>query len=78
MILAATSILALAGCATLAFKGADVGSQRMAREESAEQEANEGAAEHLVEETGKTLQKGIQPINKAKRNAREAVRDAVD
>jgi hypothetical protein len=77
-ILAAMALLVLSGCAALAFKGADVGSQRMAREESAEQEANEGAAEHVVEEAGKTLQKGIQPVKKAKRNAIEAARDAVD
>ncbi|MFC7336248.1 hypothetical protein ACFQY0_03590 [Haloferula chungangensis] len=69
---------ALSGCGALIFKGVDEGSQRMAREESAEQEANESAGEHLVEETGKTIQKGVQPINKAKRSAVDAVKGAVD
>lgn len=77
-ILATTCILALTGCAALVFKGADVGSQHMAKEESAAQEANEGAAEHVVEETGKTIQKGIQPIKRAKDNVIQAAKDTVD
>ena len=73
-----SSMLLLGGCAALVFKGADLGSQRMAKEESAKQEANEGPAEHVVEETGKTVQKGIKPIKDAKKGAVNAVRNTVN
>lgn len=76
--LAAMFLLSLGGCAMLAVKGVDMGSQMMAKEESPEQEANESRAEHVTEETGKTIQKGLQPLKDVKRGVVEGVRNTVD
>lgn len=66
-LVAATGTLALTGCISLAIWGADEGSQAM-----------EGSDNRAVSKTGETIQKGVKPIKKAKDDAVDAVKDAVD
>lgn len=63
----ATGTLALTSCFSLALWGADEGSQAMSEGDNT-----------AVRKTGETIQKGVKPINKAKDNAIDAVKDAVD
>lgn len=64
---AAAGTLTLSSCIGLALWGADEGSQAMAEGDNT-----------TVRKTGETIQKGIKPINKAKDEAVDAVKDAVD
>lgn len=66
-IAAAAGTLALTSCISLALWGADEGSQARAEGENT-----------TVGMTGETIQKGVQAINKAKDDAIDAVKDAVD
>lgn len=64
---ATISTLALTNCAGLAIKGADEGSQLMVKDDNS-----------VISNTGKTIQKGVKPINKAKDEAVDAMKDAFD
>ena len=64
---AAIGTLAFTSCISLAIWGADKGSQGM---EKSDNEA--------VSKTGETIQRGVKPIKKAKDDAVDAVKDAVD
>ena len=64
---AITPALALTSCISLALWGADEGSQAM-----------EDSDNSTVSKTGETIQRGVQPIKKAKDDAVDAVKDAVD
>ena len=64
---AATGTLALTSCVSLVLRGADKGSQAMAEGDN-----------DAVRKTGETIQKGVKPINKAKDDAIDAMKDAVD
>jgi hypothetical protein len=66
-IAAAAGTLALSSCISLAIWGADEGSQAM-----------EDSDNSAVSQTGETIQKGVKPIKKAKDDAVDAVKDAVD
>lgn len=66
-IAAMTGALTLNSCISLALWGADEGSQAM-----------EDSDHSTVRKTGQTIQKGIKPINEAKEDAIDAVKDAVD
>ncbi|MEP4077989.1 hypothetical protein [Haloferula sp.] len=66
-IAAVTGTLAMTSCISLALWGADEGSQAMENSDSSG-----------VSKTGETIQKGVKPINKAKDDAIDAVKDAVD
>ncbi len=66
-IAATTGTLALTSCISLALWGADEGSQAMAEGDNT-----------TVRKTGETIQKGVKPIKKAKDDAVDAVKDAVD
>lgn len=66
-IAAAAGTLALTSCISLALWGADKGSQGMEKSDNA-----------AVRKTGQTVQKGVTPIKKAKDDAVDAVKDAVD
>lgn len=61
--LAAAGAVALNGCISLADKG----SQAMAEQDNT-----------AVQNTGKTIQKGVKPIQEAKNDVIDAVKDAVD
>lgn len=64
---AAAATLALNSCISLALWGADEGSQAMEKSDNA-----------AVKKTGNTIQKGVRPIQEAKDDAIDAVKDAVD
>lgn len=66
LVVAALS-LPLTSCIGLALWGADEGSQAM-----------EDSDNSAVSKTGGTIQKGVKPIKKAKDDAVDAVKDAVD
>lgn len=63
----AVGSFSLNSCIGAALWGADKGSEAM-------EEADNSA----VRQTGETIQKGLAPINRAKDNAVDAVKDAVD
>lgn len=64
---AVAGTLAMTSCISLALWGADEGSQAM-----------ENSDNSAVSETGGAIQKGVKPIVKAKDDAVDAVKDAVD
>ena len=66
-IAAAAGTFALTSCVGLALWGANEGSEAMAEGDNT-----------TVKKTGETIQKGLKPINKAKDEAVDAVKDAVD
>ena len=67
MLAAAAGTLSLSSCIGLALWGANEGSEAMAEGENT-----------TVRKTGETIQKGLKPINEAKEEAVDAVKDAVD
>ena len=79
VMLVAVSVVLLisSGCFTVGLFATDKVSAAMAKEESPEQEAREGAAEHAVEEVGKATQAGVQKIKDVKRKAIETVTSGV-
>jgi hypothetical protein len=66
-IVAIAGTLSLTNCVGLAVKGADEGSQIMAQDDN-----------ELISGTGKTIQKGVQPINEAKDDMVDAVKGAFE
>lgn len=66
-IAAAAGTLSLTNCVGLAIKGADEGSQLMAQGDN-----------DIVADTGKTIQKGVKPINEAKDDMVDAVKDVFE
>ena len=66
-LIAVSGILTLNSCVGVALWGADKGSEQM-----------ESSGNSSVRKTGKTIQKGLAPINRAKDKAVDAVQDAVD
>lgn len=66
-IAAAAGTLTMTSCISLALWGADEGSQAM-----------EDSDNSTVSQTGGAIQKGVKPIVKAKDDAVDAVKDAVD
>ena len=66
-IAATAGTLSLTNCVGLAVKGADEGSQLMAQDDNA-----------IVANTGKTIQKGVKPINEAKDDVVDAVKDVFE
>ena len=67
IIAAAAGALSLTSCVGLAVKGADEGSQLMEKNDN-----------DIVSDTGKTIQKGVQPINEAKNDVVDAVKDVFE
>ena len=66
------------GCFTIGLEATDAISAKAAEEEDPQQEANEGAVEHAIEEAGKATQKGVHKIKEVKHKAVEKAKDALD